>query len=127
MKFHHIGIACNNIEIEIENIKRIHNVNKISEIVYDNEQDASLCIIEIENGISIELISGNIVKNYIKKHITYYHVCYEIYDINIEIERLTSLGAILISKVKPAILFNGRKVAFLQLSYGLIELLETKK
>jgi len=124
MNFHHIGIACDNIEDEIENIYKIHDIISISKIVYDNKQDANLCLIEIQGGINIELISGNVVRNLVKKNITYYHICYEVLDINFEIEKLITVGALLISDPKSAILFNNRKVAFLKVSYGLIELLE---
>jgi methylmalonyl-CoA/ethylmalonyl-CoA epimerase len=124
MNLHHIGIACKNIELEIENIKKIHKVLAVSDIVYDKMQDASLCIIKTDNDINIELISGNMVQNLLKKRIQYYHVCFEVENINQEILRLRAEGAFLVSEPKEAILFNNKKVAFMQTSYGLIELLE---
>ena len=124
MNLHHIGIACKNIELEIENIKKIHKVLAISDIVYDKMQDASLCIIKTDNDINIELISGNMVKNLLKKRVQYYHVCFEVENMNQEILRLRTEGAFLVSEPKEAILFNNKKVAFMLTSYGLIELLE---
>jgi methylmalonyl-CoA/ethylmalonyl-CoA epimerase len=47
-------------------------------------------------------------------------------DINAEIERLVNENAFLISPPKPAILFQNRLVAFLNVSYGMIELLNSK-
>lgn len=58
MKFHHIGVCCKNINKEIENIKKIHKVSEISEIVFDKKQEAELCMLKIEDGLKIELISG---------------------------------------------------------------------
>ena len=124
MDFHHIGVACKSIEIEIEMIKKIHSILSISDIVFDHEQDANLCLIKTNNGINIELISGRIVQNILKKRIHYYHICFEVNDLSSEIKRLVSCGAIVISEPKKAILFNNHKVAFLHMSYGLIELLE---
>ena len=124
MNFHHIGVACKSIENEIETIKKIHSISSISDIVYDIEQDANLCLIKTNNGINIELISGGIVRNILKKRIQYYHICFEVNDLINEINRFVSCGAIVISEPKKAILFNNLKVAFLYTSYGLVELLE---
>jgi len=124
MKFHHIGVACFNIKEEIENISKIHEIIDASEIVFDVTQKANLCMLQTSEGVAIELISGDQVANILKKRITYYHIGFETEDIDAEISRLISLGAILVSEPKSAILFNDRKVAFLQVSYGLIELIQ---
>lgn len=124
MKFHHVGVACADINEEISSIEKIHEVIDISAIVYDEKQKASLCMLKTREGIPIELISGEQVANIVKKRITYYHLGYETDDIYAEISRLQNLGALLVSEPKPAILFADRKVAFIQVSYGLIELIQ---
>lgn len=126
MKFHHVGVACQHIQEEIEQIRKIHEVTEISPIVYDEEQKAELCIINTAEGVTIELIAGEQVANLVKKRISYYHLCYETDDIHAEIDRLRNLGAFLVSEPKKAILFGNRQVAFLQVSYGLIELVQLK-
>jgi methylmalonyl-CoA/ethylmalonyl-CoA epimerase len=123
MKFHHIGIACRNIGEEIQSISRIHEIVKTSPVVFDKEQDAELVLLTLADGTNIELVSGRQVETLLKKNITYYHVCFEVEDIYLEIERLQQENAILISPPKPALLFDNREVAFLNVSYGIIELL----
>ena len=123
-KFHHVGVACRDIQDEIDNIRKIHDVIEVSPIVSDKEQKAELCILKTSEGIAIELIAGEQVQNIIKKRVTYYHLCFETDDIYAEIKRLQEIGALLVSEPKPAILFDHRKVAFLHVSYGLIELIE---
>lgn len=125
MKFHHVGIACKNIIDELASVAKIHEILEQSPIIFDNEQNAELCLLTISDGLKIELISGKQVETIIKKRITYYHLCFEVEDLNSEIERLVKEGAILISPPKPAILFDNRKVAFLFVSYGIIELLSS--
>ena len=125
MKFAHIGIACNSIEEEIENIKKIHKINSISDIIFDEKQSANLCMLNIEDGLNIELISGKIVENIVKKGIKYYHLCYEVENIEEELQRMGN-DIKPISEIKEAILFDGRKVIFVIASYGLIELVEKK-
>ena len=124
MEFHHIGIACKDIGKEIERIKQIHTVKQISDVIYDEYQNAYLCMVEVENGLNIELISGDQVNNLLKRNISYYHICYSVSNIQYHIDDLTSKGAILISPPKPAKLFNGNLVAFFHFSYGLVELVE---
>jgi methylmalonyl-CoA/ethylmalonyl-CoA epimerase len=126
MKFHHIGVACKNIEEEIANISKIHQVIKQSPIVFDKEQNAALAMLTLIDGTNIELISGKQVEGFLKRNITYYHICFEVDDINAEIDRLVNDGAFLISPPKPAVLFDNREVAFLNVSYGMIELLNSK-
>lgn len=127
MKFHHVGVACHNIREEIDSISKIHDVIDVSPIVFDIEQNAELCMLTTSEGVAIELISGAQVANIIKKRITYYHLCFETEDINAEIIRLQDIGAFLVSEPKPAILFDNKQVAFLQASYGLIELVQLNK
>lgn len=126
MKFHHIGIACKNIEEEIVNISQIHDVVKKSAILFDAGQNAELALLTLADGTNIELISGKQVETFVRKNINYYHICFEVDDIDAEIERLVNEGAFLISPPKPAILFDNRRVAFLNVSYGMIELLNSK-
>lgn len=126
MKLHHVGVACKNIAAEIASICKIHNVATISATVFDPEQNAELVLLTLTDGTHIELIAGKQVERFVKKNITYYHLCFEVDDIHAEIERLIGEQALLISSPKPAILFNSRKVAFLHVSYGLIELLSSK-
>jgi methylmalonyl-CoA/ethylmalonyl-CoA epimerase len=127
MRFHHVGIACRNIITEIAEIARIHEILERSPIVFDQEQNAELCLLKIAEGLNIELISGKQVETIIKNRLSYYHLCYEVDDINAELARLEKEGAILISPPKPSILFDNREVAFLFVSYGIIEVLSSKK
>lgn len=125
MQFHHTGIACKDIQEEIDKISSLHEIISQTEIIYDPEQDAQVCLLVLKEGISIELISGKQVETILKKNISYYHLCFEVNNIHEEIERFQEQGAYLISNPKPAILFKNRKVAFLKVSYGIIELLSS--
>lgn len=123
MKFHHVGVACKDIQAELQNIRKLHTIIEETPVVFDENQQAELCMITVEDGLNIELVSGKPVQNLLKKNISYYHICYEVEDIDQSIENLVENGGMLISPPKEAILFNNRKVAFLMLSYGIVELL----
>ena len=120
MKFHHLGIATENLEETLEWMKNTFEIKHMSDIVFDKNQNANLVLIETKDMV-FELISGDIVKNLIDKNITYYHICYEVENIEITVEKLKG---ILISPPKNAVLFNNKKVCFVMTNIGLIELLE---
>jgi len=124
MKFHHIGIATKDIDNTLEWVKKHYDIRNISTKVYDKNQNVFLQMVETSDH-NIELVSGSTVEKFIKKNITYYHVCYEVEDIYTSIKSFSK--SIVISKPTPAILFNNRKVAFLMTPIGIIELLELKE
>lgn len=125
MKFHHIGIATKDISKTLLYIKSVYDdIENITDIIYDELQQANLCMVTLQDGTNIELVSGSQVSTYVKKRIQLYHTCWEVDNINKCIEKHVNAGSILISAPKVAILFNNRKVAFLYSELGLMELLE---
>lgn len=128
MKFHHIGIACKDINKTVENFLTHHtNILNVSDVVFDSEQNAYLQIIELDDNTRYEFISGDMVKSLLDKNIDLYHTCFEVDNISLEVKRLSKEKAFPISKPKPAILFGGREVVFIKTMYGIVELLESKK
>lgn len=124
MKFHHIGIATSSIEELILKLNKFMEIKNKSEIVYDKNQDASLCMITLSDGTKLELIEGGVVLNIVKKRNYLYHTCYEVSDITKTKNDLIASGAFLVKDEEEAILFNNRKVTFLMWDLGLIELVE---
>ena len=123
MKFHHIGIATNDIEETVEKLKKYFEIAEISNTVYDANQDANLCMLTMQDGIKIELIQGKVVENLVKKRQYLYHTCYSVNNIKETIQELEKEGALLVREPKEAILFQNKQVAFLMWNLGLIELL----
>jgi len=124
MQFHHLGIACSDIIKTRIFLKKTFNIVSSSEIIFDKNQNVNLCLLTNESGTNIELVSGKTVDKFIKKNQYLYHSCWEVTDLNQEINNFCINGAILISEPMPAKLFNGRHVAFLFTELGIIELLE---
>jgi len=123
MKFHHLGIACADIPATMAFILHTQDIATQSAIIFDERQNASLCMIETASGFAIELIAGPVVKNYVKKGIHIYHTCWQVADLEQGIKNLTDQGAMLIAPPTPAVLFQERPVAFLHTPLGLVELL----
>jgi methylmalonyl-CoA/ethylmalonyl-CoA epimerase len=127
MQLHHIGVACRDIEEGIEQLSLVHDVVARTPVIHDPEQDALLALLTLADGTRIELVAGRQVEALVKKNIGLYHLCFEVADIDAEIGRLVAGGAKLIVPPKPAVLFDGRAVAFLYVDYGMIELLCKKQ
>ena len=125
--FRHLGIACSDIT-ECKNfVKSILPVTAESEIIFDEKQNASLCLLTLDNGFNIELISGPMVANLVKKGVAYYHICYGVSNIDEALLRLKKGHKVtVISEIKPSQLFAGARVVFVYTPIGIIELLEEK-
>ena len=124
MKIHHVGIVCKKIEKAVRDYKALYNVVEESEIVYDDLQKANLCLLKTDTGLDVEFISGEQVQNLLKARINYYHLCYSVENLEAEIARFEENGALVVSEPKPAVLFGGKRVAFLMTSAGLVEFVE---
>ena len=126
MQLHHIGVACRDIGEGIEQLTRIHEIVMQSPVVDDPGQDAQLVLLTLADGSRIELVAGRQVDTLVRKNIGLYHLCFEVEDIQAEIDRMVGEGSKLIAPPKPAVLFGARAVAFLYVSYGMVELLSKK-
>jgi len=124
MRFHHIGIACHNIPETLKFINKSFAVNDVSDIIFDEIQHVDLCLVTVNDGPYIELVSGKTVEKFLTKKQFLYHTCWQVDDIEQAIEKLYENGAILISAPQQAILFDNKRVAFLFSEIGIIELLE---
>ena len=123
MQLHHIGVACPDIEEGIEQLSRLHTVIDRTAVIYDPEQDSQVVMLTLADGTRMELVAGRQVETLVKKNIGFYHLCFEVADLQTEIDRLVEGGAKLVVSPRPALLFEGRMVAFLYADYGMIELL----
>lgn len=126
LKFHHLGYAVADVKKGRDSFCHLFEsqIKQVGEIVLDPHQNAELCLIQLKDQTFIELVAGPIVNNYLKKQISLYHVCYEVRDLEKQIENFVKKGCLLVVPPKPAILFQRRRVCFLLNNFGLMELLE---
>jgi methylmalonyl-CoA/ethylmalonyl-CoA epimerase len=125
--FHHVGIACKNIEpVRRQFLKHHEDAKLVSDVVFDPEQNAHLQLVQLSNGVHFEFISGPVVSRFVEHKIELYHTCFEADDFDEEIKRLLKTGAIPLGPPKPAILFGGRRVIFMKTTYGIVEYLESE-
>jgi methylmalonyl-CoA/ethylmalonyl-CoA epimerase len=127
-RFHHIGIAVNNID-ETAEIYLAAGYNK-TDTVYDPLQHVHICFLNKDGMPTLELLAPEddtspVSKILTKNGVTPYHCCYEVDDIEDAMERLRKMRYIIVSKPLPAVAIDGRRVCFLfNKVVGLIEIVE---
>lgn len=103
-------------------------VTLLSEPVFDLEQRARLAMLDVA-GVLFELVESNgdgPAAKWLERGVRLYHICFEVDNIDAELARACERGCVVASTPKPAVLFDGRRVAFvLDREMGLVELLES--
>jgi methylmalonyl-CoA/ethylmalonyl-CoA epimerase len=132
VKIHHVGVIVPSIDLAMPHYVKMLEMKHASETVFDPEQDANLVLLQASGGgPGIELIEPASETSPVRKQANagggYAHICFEVADIVAEVARMRRSGALTVQSPTPAILFGGRRVAFLFLPTGqLIELVEAR-
>lgn len=128
MQFHHIGVACSNIDVELKKFSAL-GYNTVSETFADEIQGVSGVFID-GGGPKLELLvqtgENKVLTPWLKLSSKLYHLAYTTENIENDITKLKSQGSKLLVKPVQAKAFGGAKIAFLIMpNMLLIELIET--
>ena len=132
LKLHHIGIVVQNINESLGEISNFLSFESTSLPTIIGSQKVNICFLKTNN-VYIELIEpteeNSPITNFAKEGGGFHHLCFEVDDIQQEIDKMVKNGAhVVVSPVKG---FDDRLIAFLMLNLKktnckLIELVETK-
>ena len=132
LKLHHIGIVVQNINESLGEIANFLSFESTSMPTLIGSQKVNICFLKTNN-VYIELIEpteeNSPITNFAKEGGGFHHLCFEVDDIQQEIDKMVKNGAHLV--VAPVKGFENRLIAFLMLNLKktnckLIELVETK-
>ena len=132
LKLHHIGIVVQNINESLGEISNFLNFESTSLPTVVGSQKVNICFLKT-NSVYIELIEpadhDSPITSFVKEGGGFHHLCFEVDDIQQEIDKMVKNGARLI--VAPVKGFENRITAFLMLNMkktkcNLIELAEVK-
>ena len=132
MKLHHIGIVVQNINESLGEISNFLNFESTSVPTIVGSQKVNICFLKTNN-VYIELIEpadpDSPITDFVKEGGGFHHLCFEVDDIQQEIDKMIKNGAHLV--VAPVKGFEDRLIAFLMLNMkktkcNLIELVEEK-
>ena len=132
LKLHHIGIVVQNINESLKEISNFLSFESTSLPTLVGSQKVNICFLKT-NSVYIELIEptdpDSPIISFVKEGGGFHHLCFEVDDIQQEIDKMVKKGARLV--VAPVKGFEDRVIAFLMLNMektkcNLIELVETK-
>ena len=132
LKLHHIGIVVQNINESLEEISNFLSFESTSLPTLVGSQKVNICFLKT-NSVYIELIEptdpDSPITNFVKEGGGFHHLCFEVDDIQQEIDKMVKNGAHLV--VAPVKGFEDRLIAFLMLNMkktkcNLIELVGPK-
>lgn len=128
-KFHHIGVAVNDIEATALTYEQ--GGYKRSDSIFDPIQNVNICWLTKKGMPTIELLApvdetSPVNKTLEKNGVTPYHTCYVVENIEEAVMQLRKQKYVMVSKPAEAVAFCGSRVCFLfNKNVGLIELVET--
>ena len=117
-KLHHVGLGVASIEKLTQDA-----------VTWDDPiQKVRVAFVEL-NGARIELVEplgeGSPVNRSIREGVKLLHLCYEVPDLEVAVQRSQAFGFRRIQKPAPAVAFENRRIAWVfSFDYGLVELLE---
>ena len=132
MKLHHIGIVVKNIQKSLGELNQYLNFESTTVPSLVGSQKVNICFLKTNN-VFLELIEpaqeNSPISDFVKKKGGFHHLCFEVDDIHIELERMKKNGARVIVDVVKG--FENRLTAFVMLDMkntncNLIELAEKK-
>lgn len=126
--FHHIGIACHDIDKTREFYLGLGYT--ASPVIDDPLQHVRICFLDKEGAPRLELLQplddqSPVARTLATAGVTPYHFCYEVRNIDEAIAALRTKRFLLVSGPVPACALGDRRIAFLyNKNNGLIELVE---
>jgi len=132
LKLHHIGIVVKNIQGSLGEITNYLDFESVTIPSFITLQKVNVCFLKT-NTVYIELIEPAVenspITSFVKEGGGFHHLCFEVDDIQQEIDKMVKKGARLV--VAPVKGFDDRLITFLMLNLKktnckLIELVETK-
>ena len=132
MKLHHIGIVVKNIQESLGELTKYLDFESTTIPSLVGSQKVNICFLKTNN-VFLELIEptqeNSPISNFIKEGGGFHHLCFEVDNIHIELEKMKKNGAYVIVDVVRG--FENRLTAFVMLDMkntncNLIELAEKK-
>lgn len=130
MKIHHYGLAVKNIEKSMEVFRLLGY--EVGDVIIDPTQKVQLSFIKPPSGALIELVcdrdeNGPTSRLVNKQGSGFYHVCFEVDDMEQAIKDFKCKKYSLLHQPTAAVAFDGREIAWMyHQDIGLIELLEAE-
>jgi len=117
---HHVGYVVGSIAESIERWQTAVSSRSTSESFDDPIQRARVIFLDLppDGAVKIELVeplgSDSPVAKFNQNGGGLHHLCFEVDDVDEQIQKMKILKAMLIRGPKPAVAFGGRRIAWMQ-------------
>jgi len=132
LKLHHAGFVVADIEAGMAGFVRSLAARWDGRIIEDPLQKVKVAFLSTAAGdAQIELVQPNAADSPVGRFLRekgggFHHLCYEAANLEEQMAALRTRGAFVVSRPKPAVAFDGRRIAWmLTAEKMLVELLET--
>jgi methylmalonyl-CoA/ethylmalonyl-CoA epimerase len=133
VKFHHVGFAVPDIPAAMPGFLQLLGATWNGRIFSDPLQKVKVAFLSTGSGeAKIELVAPGADDSPVTRFLSekgggLHHLCYEVDNLEGQLARMRSEGALIVKRPKPAIAFDGRRIAWiLSAERLLVELLEAK-
>jgi sugar O-acyltransferase (sialic acid O-acetyltransferase NeuD family) len=130
-RLHHLGVAVGDLAVALEWYEKTFGFRRVAGPVDDPRQGVRAALVVGGAGAeTLELVAplgtDSPAARFVNTEASGYHVAYSVADLATAISWCKAQGAVLIREPSPAVLFDGRAVAWLALPDGqLVELIES--
>jgi len=129
-RFHHVGVACHDLERERRAMALIGYAAEGQEFVDPIQGIRGLFL--VGPGPRLELVSplapGGVLQTWLDRGAKMYHLAFEVSDMKSELDRLVDNRCKVMVGPVPAVAFGGRNIAFIMLpNMMLAELIEAAR
>jgi methylmalonyl-CoA/ethylmalonyl-CoA epimerase len=131
LRLHHAGFVVGSIPHGVEDFcKKLHTTWD-GKITHDPDQKVRVCFLELGNSL-VELVEpaapDSPVGRFLEKGGGLHHLCYEVDDLDAQLETLAARGVVITSPPQPAAAFGGRRIAWVMTGQRLLlEFLESAR
>ena len=133
LSFHHVGFVVPDISATVEGFARSLGARWDGCVYTDPHQKVKVTFLVTRPGEpSIELVEpageDSPVLRFLREKGGLHHVCYEVEDLERSMAEMKTRGAMIAARPKPAVAFQGRRIAWMLTAEKLlVELLELSK
>jgi len=131
MTLHHVGIATENAVADSKEWQRTFGFTVVSELIHDPTQKVNVLFLSDgrPNGALLELVEpaseDSPVRAFLNMRSQFYHVCYEVDDLDQALRDVRAQGALVLQQPTSAVAYAGRRIAWCcTRTKNLVELLE---
>jgi methylmalonyl-CoA/ethylmalonyl-CoA epimerase len=130
---HHIGVATRNAMLDADDWQQALGLTRTTDLVHDPVQKVRVLFLSDgrTDGTLVELVEpaadDSPVGIFLKARSRFYHVCYEVDDLQDALRHVRAHGALVVRPPESAVAYAGRRIAWCcSRSGNLIELLERR-